>query len=273
MQTRLLQTLSVDGEPLFLHKVAKFWTPHSPKNFLPSAAAALDVPKPDRDMLGGWAAEESDRYARVSKYRIMHVQRQVARTFSDASNTDPLHELETFQDFAEFLKREGASEVECSRYLNLLSKRAFVTKPREEEVREDPQEEPRPDIVIERDEEEEVMVAPPDLSRVQIWNMGRSAALGSNPKEARERLRSQLDPGFYVSTSTFRNLKILHRLGACYLIPGVDYQQFEYLGTLMPERSKYEQICKLFARGGTAAVEGSSCSQTTSSSESVHSGD
>ena len=101
VQTRILQSLQ--------HS-----TPHSPRNFLPSAAAALNVPKADRDMPGGWAAEESERYARVSKYRIMSVQQQVASTFSDASCSHPLFEPETLEDFWVFLKREGASEAECS---------------------------------------------------------------------------------------------------------------------------------------------------------------
>ena len=85
-------------------------------------------------MLGGWAAEVSE--ARVSKFGIMNVQRQVARTFSDATSTDPLCELETLKEFAVFLKREGASETESSRYLNLISKRDFVAQARETESQE-----------------------------------------------------------------------------------------------------------------------------------------
>ena len=269
VQTRIFLTLHVGGELLFRHRAAKYWTPHSPRNFLPSAAAALNVPKADRDMLGGWVVVESERYARVSKYKITSVQQQVARTFADASSSDPLSELESLEDVSAFLKREGVSEAECSRYLNLLSKRGFVEQVRDAPLVGQP-EEAQEELQLVDDEEETLAAAEP--SKIQNWNLGRSAALGQNPKEARERLRAALAPGFYLVTSTFRNLKILHRLGSCYLIPGVDYQQFQYMGVLMPPKSQYEQICKLCARTGTAATEGSSCSETTSSSDAESTG-
>ena len=161
-------------------------------------------------------------------------------------------------------------EAERSRYLNLLSKRDSVAQAREEERQEAQPEKVQQEVRLVHDEEETAVSADPN--RVQIWNMGRSAALGAHPKEARQRLRTSLEPGIYLATSTFRNLKILHRLGSCYLIPGVDYQHFLYLDTLIPPKSEYEQICKLCARTRTAAVKGSSCSETTSSSESESGG-
>ena len=59
------------------------------------------------------------------------MQQQVARTFADASSSDPQSELESLEDFSAFLKREGVLEAECSRYLNLLSKRGFVEQVRD----------------------------------------------------------------------------------------------------------------------------------------------
>ena len=90
------------------------------------------------------------------------------------------------------------SEVECPRYPRLLSKRGFVEEALEE-------------VQLVHDEEEVIDSAEP--SRVQIWNMERSAARGANPKEARQRLRASPEPGFYLATRTSWNLKILHRLG------------------------------------------------------------
>ena len=230
VQTRIFLTLHVGVELLFRHKAAKYWTPHSPRNFLPSAAAALNVPKADRDMLGGWAAEESERYARVSKCRITSVQQQVARTFADASSSDPLSELQSLEDFSAFLKREGVSEAECSRYLNLLSKRGFFEQVRDAPLVGQP-EEAQEELQLVDDEEETLPAAEP--SKIQNWNLGRSAPLGQNPKEARERLRAALAPGFYLVTSTFRNLK------------SSNHQQFQYMGVLMPPKSQNEQIYKL----------------------------
>ena len=77
LQIKVLQSLKVRGEPLLSPRTAQYWTPHSGRNFLVSAASAVGVSKPDRGMLGGWAAQQSDRYIRVSRSRIAHVQKQV----------------------------------------------------------------------------------------------------------------------------------------------------------------------------------------------------
>ena len=59
-------------------------------NFLVSAASAIGVSKTDRDMLGGWAAQESDRYIRVSRSRIAHIQQQVVSAVTNHHEPDPL---------------------------------------------------------------------------------------------------------------------------------------------------------------------------------------
>ena len=82
LQRRVMDVLVSDGQKLFAHGAGHFWSPHSGRNFVPSAAGALNVDKSDRDMLGGWMAQESDRYNRVARARIRAVQAQVAKTFS-----------------------------------------------------------------------------------------------------------------------------------------------------------------------------------------------
>ena len=64
MQTRVLSLLKVGEEPLFRHRVTHFWTPHSGRNFMPTAAAAVGYEKHERDMSGGWSAKGSDKYNR-----------------------------------------------------------------------------------------------------------------------------------------------------------------------------------------------------------------
>ena len=61
LQKRVMDVLVSDGQKLFAHGAGHFWSPHSGRNFLPSAAGALTVDNIDRDMLGGWMAQESDR--------------------------------------------------------------------------------------------------------------------------------------------------------------------------------------------------------------------
>ena len=93
LQTKVFQSLKVRGEPLLSPRTAQYWTPHSGRT-------AVGVSKPDRDMLGGWAAQQSDRYIRVSRSRIAHVQKQVVTALTNHEEPDPLCEEETLQDLS-----------------------------------------------------------------------------------------------------------------------------------------------------------------------------
>ena len=106
----------------------------------------------------------------------MSVQRQVARTVSDATCSDPLRELATLEDFALFLKREGASEAECSRHLNLLSKRGFVAQAREEEKRETQPEEPQREVQLVHDDRFSRAEPGTNLEHGQISRLGLKPA-------------------------------------------------------------------------------------------------
>ena len=60
-----------------------FWTPHSGRNFLPTAASVLNVPTQEKNLLGGWSAEGSERYNRLAKFKIAQVQRSVIKLIWD----------------------------------------------------------------------------------------------------------------------------------------------------------------------------------------------
>ena len=69
-----------------------------------------------------------------------------------------------------------------------------------------------------------------------------------------------------------RNMSLtLHLLGACYMIPSMDYNAFTYQGTRMPSRRLFDQVCKWCAKSGQVEQkdEGpSDCGTNTSSSSS-----
>ena len=69
------------------------------QEFSCQAAKTFDVDKADRDVLGGWATQESDRCARVAKACIANVPRQVSASFSDTVRLKPISELEALDDF------------------------------------------------------------------------------------------------------------------------------------------------------------------------------
>ena len=55
-----------------------FWTEHSWRGFLPTAAAVLHFSKDSRDYLGRWAVGQSSDYVRTSKQIVTMIQREVA---------------------------------------------------------------------------------------------------------------------------------------------------------------------------------------------------
>ena len=58
--------LGMDGLHVLLSdEVVGFWTEHSERATVPSALAALGVPKTERDYLGRWSAQGADTYART----------------------------------------------------------------------------------------------------------------------------------------------------------------------------------------------------------------
>ena len=226
-------------------------------------------------MLGGWAAQESDRYIRVLKSCIARIQQQVSSTtFADSSSRDPLCEKEALQDFAIFLNTH-VSEEECSRCLEILGQRTYVSVPRETEL---PVEEQGPEIMQfpseqleqEDDDYEERVVAKAEARRKQqAWNVERTEKLGAEPRGVRRKLRESMDQGFYVAVSSKKQVRTLHLLGACYMIPTMDYNVCTFQGTRMPSRRLFDQVCKWCAKSGQVQQKdggSSDCGTNTSSS-------
>ena len=59
VQTHIISTASYRSVRLFEYSTGHYCTPHSGRNFMPSAAAVLGFSKAERDIIGGWSAEGS----------------------------------------------------------------------------------------------------------------------------------------------------------------------------------------------------------------------
>ena len=70
---------------------------------MPTAAAVLNFTEAERDILGGWSTEGSERYTRAARHRIATMQLHVARTFQQDEDLDPLAEADTIDALDEFL--------------------------------------------------------------------------------------------------------------------------------------------------------------------------
>ena len=113
----------------------------------------------------------------------------------------------------------------------------------------EPLREPAVEPEPERQEELRVDPSAKKDKRLQSENT-KADTLGSNPKAARGRARSQLQKGYYISTSGRNSTRVLHRLGACYMVPGIDYPRCMYSGPQIPKQGDFDSICKLRSRKG-----------------------
>ena len=105
IQSKVLQELEVSGEKLFSHQITNFWTPHSCRAYVPSATQVLNFSKEDRDFLGGWMAQASDRHARTARRKIVNMQRTVVRHIETRSE-DRFGEEETSAILGRVLDRQ-----------------------------------------------------------------------------------------------------------------------------------------------------------------------
>ena len=245
VQAKILANFQFRQQQLFDHRVAHFWTPHSGRNFMPSASAAMGYQKSDRDVLGGWSAQGSDRYTRLARRRISAMQVTVAQSFSDKKNCDLLGEAESLQALEEHTSNRGLSREEVSQVVKALSSRAFVYIQRGENVAPDPAEELEPSDIIPDEVGTEVQQG--RLDKRRRADIVRTQQLGSDPRSVSAEMRSTFEPGFYLSITGKKDTLILHRLGAYYAIPGLDYLRYRYLGLAMLQRSEFHQICQLCA--------------------------
>ena len=116
-----------------------------------TAAAAVGYEKHERDMLGGWSAQGSDKYNRIAKQRITAMQVTVARTFQESAVEDPLAEVESHACFEAFMVDSGVPQVEVERTMKLLESRNFKGCPKPPPV-EPAHDEPMDQVVTVMDE-------------------------------------------------------------------------------------------------------------------------
>ena len=239
---RTLCTIKLPGSMSLTPAVARDWTPHSRRSFLPASTASLGVQKSMRDFLGGWNAEGSDRYVRVANLRILNMHISVLSVKTSGSD-DPIAETESLREFVEFLQSTPIADKQTSSLARAMETRlSFASAPlvHEPETFADPSVDPYVEV-------EQEMVPPSEPAKKKRGGHAqvRTAELGADPRSRRAELRSSMRQGHYLCFSGKKGIRTLHRLGSCYALPGVDYLRYEYLGDAFPPVASFDAICKL----------------------------
>ena len=268
-QTHIISTARFRGLSVFECSTGHYYTPHSGRNFMPSAASVLGFSKAERDILGGWSAERSQRYTRTAKYKIAQMQTAVAATFRSLE-PDQLAESDDIDALADFLRSWDVPEESIRKSLKILCLRSYADLERPDSV------EPIPadcdvvpcELLLDDFDEKAEVQKKLSKEKQQAGNRGRSELLGSDHKQARSEIRSQLQEGYFISHSGKKAIRVVHRLGRCYMLPGVDYLSFSYAGEQFPAFDEYDTVFKWCARTSQSKADpGSSGTNTSSSSD------
>ena len=243
---RTLCALEFDGTFTLNPLIAHFWTPHSGRAFLPTCTAILGYDKSTRDFLGGWNAQGSDRYTRAARTRIFDMQLAVVKALAISGDMDVIGESETAAEFSDYLSSLPLAEDLKLAVLRGLEKRPKIQEP-QGIVAAVPSEVDPQIVPYVEEEPHSFSLLPEQKKRRGGHALVRTEELGCDPRARREAIRATMQPGFYLCYSGKRSVRTLHKLGACYALPGIDYVKFEYLGTDFPSGS-FDVICKLCAR-------------------------
>jgi hypothetical protein len=215
-----------------------FWTLHSPRAWLPSAAAAVGFNAEWIDSIAAWRPQGGTVYVRTTRRRIQSIQEKVAEQIRQAEGLeDILDEEEIFEQLAEFMaKKEEELDTAPLRFFKLPARG-----------------------IMQREELQ------PKLRKTA------SAQVAETIKD--ETVSKGTEGDYIVSVTEKQGFRRLHQLGRCFRIPGVHYTQWEVLGLERPETSEYEDYCKNCwpqkkARTSRQGSSGSSSSDSSSGSSS-----
>ena len=239
--SRLHMGLLAEGQQLLDQTLCVYWTPHSPRSFMPTCCAALGVDKAERNILGRWAQNQSDTYVRLQRTLVQKLQLlvvSVIRGRDDVSSV--LAEGETLQEIEAFLEKRGMDQKSIKKQLCKLDRTVSPAQAVPLSAASQPLQSQLKEL-----EEDMVQLGPVPPEEVDLPSRklpGRQAC--ASIKESRQQALKELPDGFYVCEAGRSKSKRLHRLGYCWMVPGVDYFVYSFKGPLMPLEHEYEEVCK-----------------------------
>ena len=210
LQTHIISAACYRGLRVFESSTGHYYTPHSGRNFMPSAASVLGFSKAERDILEGWSAEGSQRYTRTAKYKIAQMQTAVASTFKN-SEPDQLAEADDIDSLADFLRSWDVPEESIRKSLKILCLRSYAELERSDSP------EPIPvdcdlvpdELALDNHDEDAELQNKLSKEKQQSGNKSRSELLGSDHKQARFQIRSRLQDGYYISHSGKNAIRVV----------------------------------------------------------------
>jgi hypothetical protein len=205
------------NSPLVTHPVHLFFTEHSERHVLAGWSASLGIEKTRRDYLGRWSigAHGSNDYVQCSRLAVLGVQREICEQIS--MGTDKVDELDLVDELRTFLVKRGVEEIQIDEMLSRLK-----TPPVGQIWFGLGQDWPLRAVA---GEAEQTQPSEPEDSVMLATASGAESTL----KETRAPYE---DSPFWVSLTSKRKYRRLHRRGGCWLDPKIDCWDFERIDSL-----------------------------------------
>ena len=202
--------------PYLLPGMQMFWGGHSDRCTIVSWAAALDISKSERNVIGRWRPSESDEYVRTSLAIVLRVQEKVATSIRQADEMSRNMEDDLYRDFSVFCINRGFSEEEVMGTLERIKRgRAICGMCPPEPCPNHPAD----PITLDDDDTSDFDEAEPP---------------GGWPKLSKGKR--------VVSISNKGTCRTLHVVGKCWRIPGIHFAKFAFLDD--EEVGEFHAVCK-----------------------------
>ncbi len=226
--------LKCGGEELGT-SVAGCFTPHSARNFVPSAAVALGASATDVDKLGAWAARGGAAYVRTTREHTARYQEVIGESIrSSRGGADAIADHEALEELERGMTARGVEKEHRDRVIAGLIWSPLGAAP-------------RTDLPLGRTARS--TSAEQTLSRVVC-----DAAAGPSSAQEREGSSAAAQAaastetpqiqGYVCSITGRRGVRRLHFVGRCHRKPGLDYAAFREHGDERPSAGEYDVICR-----------------------------
>jgi hypothetical protein len=236
------------GDLLLPPQAGGFWTEHSERNAMPTAAAALDMGDEVVRRLGRWqTGQVTEAYVRSTVAIVLSAQERVARRVRFGGH-DFLGEEAVLSKLERYLRGKGLPERDIDSTRRRLthfdceevgsdsgSEKTAATEPYVEEEPASPWRTP-----VEAEQ------APEELQE-GVAPGSEEDSSGGERSEAVDGLT-----GYVVSIVGRQRFRRLHHLTKCGLIPGRDYGDYTVYGAVLPPADQYDSICSRCWRSRSA---------------------
>lgn len=244
-----------DGVKLFIEGVQVFFAEHGDRAVLPSWISWLRFPKEVADVCGRWSPQGSAEYIRTARQTVLDTQREIAASLRRGTRAKCFGETDTLDILNDFMEvREASAEqvwTQRSRFL-------VVWPPARSDDSGDE------DLGGSSLPEEEEVATP--LGNEEASS---SSVRGNVQDDSDEEV--EVPAGTWViSLSGSGKGRTLHKVGACFRIPGIHYALFETFEEEQVQSASFSKMCRdcFKATIGDSAPAADSQSSDSSSNDS-----